>query len=142
MNHVSTEQRRAMKSPRLEKKSKKSNTLHTSCNLTACISAQSLLYCLMRSSVTTVGKRGREISPSCFCHSQLILSCPPPLYSSFFLVAHRIWPGPVFSTMMFSRQSRSDPAKTLCLPPFELVLPLFFALFLCYYICLFLFCFF
>lgn len=60
-----------------------------------CISAQTGLYCLMRSSVTTVGKRGREISPSCFCHSQLILSCPPPLYSSSFLAAHRIWPGPL-----------------------------------------------
>lgn len=40
------------------------------------------LCCLMRSSVTTVGKRGREISPSCF-YSQLIVppSSAPPLFS-------------------------------------------------------------
>lgn len=42
-----------------------------------------LLHCLMCSCVATVGKRGRKISLSCFCHSQLILSCPPLHFSSF-----------------------------------------------------------
>lgn len=74
--------------------SKKSSVSEALCDLASCLCAQTAHYCVMRSDVTTVGKRGREISPSCFCHSQLILSCPPPLYSSSFLAAHRIWPGP------------------------------------------------
>lgn len=96
-------------------------THQTSCNLTARM--RSTVYCPMRSSVTTVGKRGREISPSCFCHSQLIPSCPPPLHASSFLAAHRIWLRPsVFSTMMFSRQSDQTLPKTLA-TPFEHFLP-------------------
>lgn len=76
----------------------------------------------MRSTVTTVGKRGREISPSCFCHSQLILSFPPPLCSSSFLAVHRIWPGPLFSTMMFSRLSdQTLPNRSL--PPSNYFFP-------------------
>lgn len=96
-------------------------THQTSCNLTARM--RGTVYCPMRSSVTTVGKRGREISPSCFCHSQLIPSCPPPLHASSFLAAHRIWLRPsVFSTMMFSRQSDQTLPKTLA-TPFEHFLP-------------------
>lgn len=98
---------------------------------------QTLLYCLMHLSVTTVGKRGREISPSCFCHSQLILSCPP-LYSSSFHVAHRIWPGPLcFQQWCFL--DRAIPAKMLA-TPFKLVFffsSLFLSLSLCTFLCLF-----
>lgn len=45
------------------------------------VSTEAVLYCLMLSSVCAGGKQGREISPSCFCHSQLIPSRPPPLFS-------------------------------------------------------------
>lgn len=87
----------------------------------------------MRSTVTTVGKRGREISPSCFCHSQLILSFPPPLCSSSFLAVHRIWPGPLFSTMMFSRLS--DQTLPNCsLPPSNYFFPLWMSLSVCYFL--------
>lgn len=106
-----------------------------SCNLMPCVSASTRWYFLMRSSVATVGKRGREISPSCFCHSQLILSCPPPLCSSSFLAAHRIWPGPsLFSTMMFSRQSDQILPKCLA-TPFKLFFPPFTSH--CYFLFLF-----
>lgn len=89
----------------------------------------------MRSAVTTVGKRGREISPSCFCHSQLILSFPPPLCSSSFLAVHRIWPGPLFSTMMFSRLSdQTLPNRSL--PPSNYFFSLWMSLSVCYFLLL------
>lgn len=81
-----------------------------------CMSAQIRLYCLMHSSVATVGKWGREISPSCFCHSQLILPCPPHLYSSSFFAAHRIWPGPLcFQQCFLDRAIRH--CQNSCYPP-------------------------
>lgn len=95
--------------------SKKSSTSESLCDLASCLCAQTAHYCLMRSDVTTVGKRGREISPSCFCHSQLILSCPPPLYSSSFLAAHRIWLGP-FCFQQWCFLEWSDSAKMLSTP--------------------------
>lgn len=57
--------------------------------------------------------RGREISSSCFCHLQLILSCPPPLSSSSSSspTAHRIWPGPSFC---FPRRCFLDRAIRPC----------------------------
>lgn len=78
------------------------------------VSTEAVLYCLMLSSVCTGGKQGREISPSCFCHSQLIPSRPPPLFS---------WPtgsdqacSTFYFLFHFNKKKKSHCAKILTAP--------------------------